>query len=89
MHDHRVHRDNLIDLAPIHLDKRKYLPQGHYDYSPRNTPHKMDTLHRAYLEYLGTVVLSPVVLALYILVKIAYIGTIHKNFLFHLGANIP
>ena len=89
MHDHTVHRDSLIDLAPIHLDKRKYLPLDRHDHSPYDMPHRMDTLPLVCLKHLGMVVLSPLPLALYNLVRIAYIGTVHKSFLFHLGANKP
>ena len=89
MHDHTVHRDSLIDLVPIHLDKRKCLPLDRHDHSPYDMPHRMDTLPLVCLKYLGMVVLSPVLLALYNLVRIAYIGTVHKSFLFHLGANKP
>ena len=89
MHDHTVHRDSLIGLAPIHHDRKICLPRDHYDGSPYSTAHKMDTLRPAYLKYLGTVILSPVVPAPYNLAKTAYIGTVHRSFLFHLGANRP
>ena len=89
MHDHTVRRGSLIGLAPIHHDRKICLPQDHYDGSTYDTPHRMDTLRPAYLKYLGTVILSPVVPALYSLAKTAYIGIIHRSFLFHLGVNRP